>query len=363
MDSDVRPTLDRGMKALIWSCIALVACGDDGSPAGVDAPPLIDAGPGPADDIQFVAGAALPPGQWLLANDWASSPNRVIALDPADLGGTARTVFSADRVWSMGAHADGRTIVFSANDPMQEAHFGVTFNDSIQNSFAFDTQQRTISLLAPAGTGWENVNDECFHPTTDGAHVYLCRRYEFTADGGFLGWRIGRLSLADGSFEFLRPDAAGGPFELSAQELPGTTRILFELRARPPATGSTLHTRDLVSGVELMVRQGAGRVNLAPDGHRVLFADRTDQSRLKTFDLDAPAEAAIPVSPTLSAGDGAWSPDGQTIVYAVFDQANSCDHLERVTWSGTAWSAPERVRDCAQTGEFLPQLAWVTIAP
>ena len=353
------------MKALIGWCTVLVAgglvaCGDDGASAGgVDAPP---AGPGPADDIQFMAGASLPAGPWLLANQWATSPNAVLALDPAALGGAARTVFTADRVWSMGARADGRAILFSANDPMQEAHFGVTFGDSIQNSFLFDTPTQAISLLAPPGSGWANVNDECHHPTADGAYIYLCRRYDFAADGSFLGWRLGRVRVEDGSFEFIRPDVAGGPFELNPQVIPGTTRLLFELRARPPATGATVHTRDLVTGAEVMVRERAGRVNLAPDGRTVLFSDRADQSRLKTFDLEAPADPAVVVSMTTGAGDAAWSPDGQTIVYTVFDQANSCDHLERVTWAGAAWSAPERVRDCTQTGEFITRLAWVTIA-
>lgn len=352
------------MKALIGCCVVLAACGDDGtSTLGPDAPPLIDAGPGPTDDIHFQAGAPLPAGQWLLANEWAAAPNKVFALDPANLGGTARTVFSADRVWSMSARADGRAIVFAANDPMQEAHFGLTFGDSIQNSFLFDAKAQTIALLAPAGSGWANVNDECFSPSPDGAEIYLCRRYEFTPDGAFLGWRLGRLRVADGSFEFLRPDAPGGPFELNPQVIAGTTRVLFELRARPPATGATIHTRDLVNGTEVMVRQNAGRANLAPDGRRVLFADRADQSRLKTFDLQAPADPAVVVSPTLSAGDAAWSPDGNTIVYTVFDQGMSCDHLERVTWAGAAWSAPERVRDCAQTGEFITNLSWVTVAP
>jgi Tol biopolymer transport system component len=69
----------------------------------------------------------------------------------------------------------------------------------------------------------------------------------------------------------------------------------------------------------------------------------------------------VPVSPTLDVGDGVWSPDGNAIVYTVFDQTRSCDHLERVTWSGTAWSAPVRVRDCAQTGEVITSLAWVVL--
>jgi len=93
----------------------------------------------------------------------------------------------------------------------------------------------------------------------------------------------------------------------------------------------------------------------------VWLADTKDQAGLKQFDLQATDAAAVPVSTTLNAGDGAWSPDGTAIVYTVFDQANSCDHLERVTWSGTAWSVPERVRDCTQTGEMITNLTWVVL--
>ena len=49
------------------------------------------------------------------------------------------------------------------------------------------------------------------------------------------------------------------------------------------------------------------------------------------------------------------------MVYSVYDDEHACDHLERVTWSGTAWSAPVRVRDCNQTGELITDLAWITI--
>jgi hypothetical protein len=119
--------------------------------------------------------------------------------------------------------------------------------------------------------------------------------------------------------------------------------------------------RTLSTGAETMVRASARKPLLAPDGHVVLFADTANRSRLATFDLEAPAAAAVPVSPTLDVGDAAWSPDGASIVYTVFDQAASCSHLEQVTRSGAGWSAPTRVRDCAQTGEFITTLAWVTV--
>ena len=127
------------------------------------------------------------------------------------------------------------------------------------------------------------------------------------------------------------------------------------------ASGVALHIRTLATGAETMLRASARKPVLAPDGHRLVFADTTDQSRLKMLDLDAPSTAPIAVSPTLDVGDVVWSPDGTTLVYNVYDQPQNCDHLERVTWTGTAWSAPTRVRDCAVTGEFITNLAWVTV--
>src|SRR5262245_40043173 len=175
-----------------------------------------DAGPSPVDDIGLVPGDPLPPGQWLLVNEWAL-PDTVFALDPADLGGARREVLSVARSWSMGASDDGALIAFSSADPMQEAHFGLTIGDAIQNSFRYAPATRTVETLGPAGTTWTNVNDECHAPSADGQYVYICRRYDFVDEPSFSfkGWRLGRFRLADGSFEFLRPDVPNGPYELA----------------------------------------------------------------------------------------------------------------------------------------------------
>jgi len=346
--------MPRRLKLL--SCLVLVsssACGDD--PAGLpDAPP---AGPGPADDIGFAAREPLTAGSWLLANDWASEPNVAFVIPIADLGAPRRELFAVNRVWSLGSTADGSRIWFSAFDDQQEAHFGVTFGDSIQNSFEVDTASQTVRAIAPGG--WANVNDECHAPSRDGGSLYVCRRYDFEPGGVFSGWRIGRFTLADGAFEFLRPDTGAGPFELGPQELPDA-RVLFELRERPPATGSSLHARDLTTGTEQLILTGASRAAIAPDGHHVLFRD-TSSRTYKVHDLDQPTAMAVEVSPTLDPGDAAWSPDGATIIYTVFDPALSCDHVERVTFDGAVWSAPLRVRDCTATGEFITTISWITV--
>ncbi|MDB4956753.1 MAG: Protein TolB [Myxococcales bacterium] len=319
-----------------------------------------DAGPGPATEIGLLPGESLTPGSWLFLNDWSNPPDTVFALPAGDLGGARHVVMKANRVWSMGTNVDGSTIFFSSNDPDQQADFGITVGDSIQNTFSYDTASHAVALLAPAGTGWINVNDECQRPV-NGQWVYVCRRYDFT-DTDFKGWRIGRIRIATGAFEFLRADAPTGPWELAAQDIPGTSRILYEQRTRPPGTTYSLWTLDLVSHVDQMVLVNAGRPTLAPDGHRVAFHSTTDRFKLWMFDLATPAAPATNISPTDGAGDVAWSPDGQTIVYTVYDQPNNCDHLERVTWTGTAWSAPIRVRDCTITHEFITDIAWVTVA-
>lgn len=334
----------------------LAGCGDDGG-ATPDAGPAPDAMEDPLDDIGFEAMQDLPSGSWLLLNEWASSPNFAFVLPTDDLGtSTRRVLFTVNRVWSMGAAADGSAIYFSAWDPRQQERYGITIGDAIQNSYVYQPATREVRTLA-----WGSINDECQEPSPDGAYLYLCRRYDWTPEGAYLGWRIGRLELATGDFEFLRPDAPGGPFELNPVPLPGGTTVLFEERARPPLTGATLRTIDLASGAEEQVRVQAGRPQLAPDGHRVLFEDATDQFRLKILDLDAPAAPLEVVSPTIDIGDAAWSPDGATIVYTVYDAANACDHLEVVADEGAAWSAPTRVRDCTSTGEFVTDISWIEV--
>ncbi len=327
-----------------WLLLGILAgCGDD-SAVAPDADP---SAPRP-EDIDFAALDDLPSGEWLLANDWVPTPNVAFVLPIDDLGGTRRELFAANRVWSMGARRDGAEIYFSAWDALQEEHFGVTIGDAIQNSFVYDTGSQTVRALA-----WGNINDECQEPSPDGRFLYVCRRYDFDAGGGFSGWRVGRIDLATGAFEFLLPDDPEGPFELNPQEMPDGA-LLHETRARAPATDNEIRIDDQIVSTQ------AGRPLLAPDGHRILYQSRSDQSRLYVVDLDDPLPVTM-VSPTLSTNDAAWSPDGDTIVYTVYDDTLSCDHLERVTFDGAAWSAPERVRDCADTGEFITDISWIVV--
>ncbi len=328
----------------------VIGCGGGGD--AVDAGPDADVGPGAAD-VDFVAGAPLPSGEWLIANDWAPIPNVAFALPAGELDAARLELFSVNRVWSMGAADDGSAIYFSAWDEQQEAHFGVTIGDAIQNSFVYETASQQMHALS-----WGNINDEC--QTESDGYLYVCRRYDFDAEGAYLGWRLARIPLTGGAVEFLRADVPGGPFELSPQPI-GDGTVLFDLRARFPQTGGDLVRLDLDSDEETVVRANASRPLLARDGHRYLFQDQTDGYIYKMGDLAGEPTPAPVVTATDGAGAAAWSPDGDTVVYAVFDDTMSCDHLEQVTWDGDAWSAPVRVRDCTTTGEFITDLAWVVV--
>ncbi len=332
------------MRRWLLVSVLAAACGDDGVAIAPDADP----GEPTPESIEFEALDDLPSGAWLLANDWAPTPNVAFVLPIDDLGAAPRALFAVNRVWSMGAAPDGSAIYFSAWDAQQEAHFGVTIGDAIQNSFVYDPATRTVDALA-----WGNINDECQEPTADGRFLYLCRRYDFDDTGAFSGWRAGRIDLETHAFEFVLPDDPTGPFELAPQQMPDGA-LLYEARDRPPASGDVIRIDD-----EIVTTQ-AGRPELAPDGRRILYQSRSNQSRLFVVDLDQPLPVTM-VSPTLGAGAAAWSPDGDTIVYTVFDGDLSCDHLERVTLNGGAWSAPERVRDCATTGEFITDIAWIVV--
>lgn len=75
MDSSTRIGVGTALTAVL-ALGAAGACGQD-DPVDVDAGIELDAGPSPIDEIGFVAGDPLPAGTWLLANEWAGTPNQV----------------------------------------------------------------------------------------------------------------------------------------------------------------------------------------------------------------------------------------------------------------------------------------------
>src|SRR5262245_9577014 len=76
------------------------------------------------DDVQYHSVSPLPLGAWIVFNDESTAPNTVNVMTPE--GETEITVFEAFRVLDFGVSNDANRIAFSAGDPEQEAHYGVT---------------------------------------------------------------------------------------------------------------------------------------------------------------------------------------------------------------------------------------------
>ena len=62
---------------------------------------------------------------------------------------------------------------------------------------------------------------------------------------------------------------------------------------------------------------------------------------------------------TLAAGDVVYFASHGTWTSA--DGFHLLDVTPGVTFDGAAWSAPERVRDCADTGEFITDISWIVV--
>lgn len=342
------------------TAVLAMNCGQAAQPvavdASVDAPPP-DAGlpaPTPAS-IQFVAGTKLSSGSYLVFNDWSQDPNSVYAVATNDVGGPRVEVFRANRVWSLGSKADASAMLFAAHDDQQEAHFGVTLGDSIQNTFMFDMPTQSVRAVA-----WGNINDECHAFSPDGTTAFVCRRYDFTSAGKFSGWRIAQLQLTTGAAAFVR-SAQTTDYELSPQPLAGN-RLLFELRGKPPATNSSIWLRDLTTGVETKLFDQASRPVLAPDGHRIAMVNHNDGRKLYLADIDAPLAPLRSTGATVGAADVSWAPDGTSLMYTIFDSAGPCDHIERIDIAGALPAQPARLRDCQTHGkEFITKMFWVVV--
>lgn len=342
------------------AALGAMNCGEPSAPVNPDAgvvDAMLDGGPSAptAASIMFAAGAKLGAGSYLVFNDWSKDPNSVWAVAVGDVGGARTELFRANRVWSLGTKADGSAMLFAAHDDQQEAHFGVTLGDSIQNTFLFDAASQQVRAVA-----WGNINDECHTFTPDGLATFVCRRYDFTSAGTFSGWRLAKVRLADGVAEYVRAEQTRD-FELSPQPL-SNQRLLFELRSKPPASNSAIYVRDLTTGVETKVFDQASRPVLAPDGHHITMLNHADGRKLYIADLDAPTAPLRAVPASAGAADVVWAPDGNSLFYTVFDSANSCDHIERINLLGTPAPTPERLRDCvSHNHEFITKMFWVTV--
>ena len=357
------------VKRFAATALLVAACGSsnnatvDSAPtadAGVDATPADAAQPAPtATDIHFHVDGTLTSGQWIVYNNWNVDPNTLLAVSPDAPAATATKVFDANRVWSMGLTPDGSHIAFSAFDEDQTAHFGVTFGDSIQNTFLFTPATQTLRALQ-----WGNINDECHHFDASQSNIYVCRRYDFQADGSSLGYRLGVINVASGTFTFLSPlsstEYALTPIPVGPSDGPATS-LYYDERDVPPASGARIRKIDLTTMANTVVLDNASQPSLAPDGHHLLFANLTDHSAYYVIDLAIADAEPVKVTDTAGPTDGVWSPDGTTIAYDVYDDAHQCSHLETTLSDGSTAASPTRVRDCTVTNEFITQLAWITV--
>ncbi|HEY8077068.1 MAG TPA: hypothetical protein VIF62_23235 [Labilithrix sp.] len=313
-----------------------------------------------ATSIQFAALHAMPPGEQILFNDWNAQPNTVSSLTPD--GMTATTLFQAYRVWSMGVSHDKKTIAFSCGDPNQQTDFGLQIGDSIQETWLYDVATQSVKLLAHG-----NINDECHTFGPQDSILWVCRRYDFAetpatddaggVDGTNKGYRVGRIDLATGLFDFITDD---DPMTstLMPQPTPDGTSLLYSSQH---ATSATKTTDSIVSlplgcGSPSTARSNAYSPTLSPDGTRYTYNDATAAGALYASSLDG----ASTVKLTSENGTGvAWSPDGSRVAYLVYDNASSCQNIHVVKTDGSQASSPTTLRACATTKEFITQLAWV----
>ena len=361
------------MKAWVLGALLLAACSSDdggggaggtagaagagGSDAGVDAAAGsagVDAGndsglaePTPAD-IQFGAGQPLPSGESILFNDWNPQPNTLHAIRPDGTGESL--VFSAYRIWSLGASHDGKTLAFACGDPLQEQHYGVAIGDAIQHTWLFDVATQQASVFA-----WGNLNDECHAFSANDDAIWVCRRWDFTPEAQYQGYQIAKLPLASGTPEFVT----------------SPTAAQLELHPRPSADGSTLYytlitisggkqTRAimklaLAGGTPEVVRTDATLNELSPDGTRLLFADHTEAGAMHT--MTTAGTDVVKVS-SHAGTNGVYSPDGTKIAY-LWDETQTCHHVEVVAADGSEADTPFKARDCGSA--FITELAWISV--
>lgn len=314
-----------------------------------DAAPPRD--PTPAD-IRFSARAALPAGELLVVNDWRGDPNALYAMKP---DGTARTaIFGASRVWSFGVSRDRKKIAFACEDPFAEARYGIKISDAIQHTWVYDVTTQQVSLLSKG-----NINDECHAFGPGDKDLWVCRRYDFTTEGRFKGWRLGKTELASGAFAFVTPEETSTVYRLDANVTPdGAELVSTRLEVSGGATQKyTIERRVLATGAVSTVRQDAGRVRLSPDGKSIVYTDYADARKLYVAPLDG---LTPPVKILDKAGsDPAFSPDGARVAVLVDDRAENCSHVEIVKTDGSEAAAPVRVHDCARAKDFITSLAWI----
>lgn len=300
-----------------------------------------------ADDIDFTPAAAIPTGEQILFNDW-SFPDRLLSMEPD--GSNAIEIFSVYRIWSMGVSRAGDRLAFSAGDSEQEAHYGITIGDAIQHTFVYDFATESVEVAA-----YGNINDECHHYGPNDTAIYLCRRYDFTPEGTYGGYRLGVITAADQSFEFLVPEEPM-VFTLSPQVTADGSEMYFgRIQIMGAQQQRSIGKIALPDGTPELVRGNAYRPLLSPDGTRYLYADSSQGSALYASDLDGQNQVLVS---DLAGTNAAYSPDGTQVAFLVHDNAANCSMIHVAATDGSQSADPPIIRDCATTGEFITELAW-----
>jgi WD40-like Beta Propeller Repeat len=325
--------------------------------APLDAPhDVVDAGPPPEPtpaDIQFQATNPIPSGELLLFNDWNASPNTVssVTLD----GQTTTEIFRAYSVWSMGVSRGNDRIAFSCGDPNQEQNYGIATGSAIQHTWMYDVAAQSVEVLA-----YGNINDECHTFGPGDERLYLCRRYEFDAAGGFKGYRIGAIDLATNDFEFLTPEQPM-IFTLHPQPTPDESEMyysLIDIPASPPGGVRSIRKQSLPSGTDVPIRAEADAPLLSPDGSRYLYRNYLDNGTLWSSSIDGQTTHQVVASRIT---EPVWSPDGTRVAFLLPHDTLNCDHIYVAAADGSQADNPVQVRDCAVGGEYITELDWIVV--
>lgn len=301
-----------------------------------------------AQDVQFQAVSPMPLGEWLLFNDWTPEPNELLAMRPD--GTDELTVFRAYRIWSMTVSTDQNTIAFSAGDPEQEAHYGLTIGDSIQPTFLYDALAESASNLT-----FGNINDECHRFSKSDAFLYLCRRYDFEADGTSKGYRIARVDIATKELTWIT-ELDSESHSLNPEPTDDETQLYF---TRIGAAGKRRISRAPLPTAENeeTFRDEAGGPRLSPDGTRMLFQDASQEGAIVALNLESMESVVVAEGPDLSTAR--WSPDGERVAFLRFDDDSTCSHVEVARADGSEADSAVRVHDCATSGRFVTELEWI----